>query len=120
MKFLVSPIVLLAFGAAALPVDPALGQVPDGFEMCIAALNCEVYKDAADGSWTFRTVPGKEPGSAWFNSTVSTIGPEAKPETQVHSRQNSFNCNGNTCTGVWTLQDKVEFGTAKPRDVSDK
>lgn len=112
--------ITFAIGVLAAPLDPSLesheDQLPAGFNLCIEAVNCEVYKDD-DGAWSMRYVQGMEPGTDWYNEHANTtveIGPEEDPA--LDKRQSPCNSSNNRmCSYIWVRPDRTLYGTIWPR-----
>ncbi|KAM0530507.1 hypothetical protein ACHAPS_000145 [Verticillium nonalfalfae] len=108
----------LALGAIAVPLDTSevQEQLPNGFNLCIEAKNCEVYK-LDNGEWSFRYIPGMEPGTDWYNehaNTTDEIGPQ--PDDVLDKRQSPCDSsNGRTCSYIWVRPDRTLYGTLWPR-----
>jgi len=117
----------LALSAVAIPLDPTIenrDEIPAGFDLCIEAENCEVYKLDAD-TWSFRFVQGKEPGSDWYNDNVNKteVGPQQKPRDLISTgfeKRQACNSAGQICSHIWASPGRTLFGTTVPRTAVDK
>ncbi|KAH7039816.1 uncharacterized protein B0I36DRAFT_343654 [Microdochium trichocladiopsis] len=122
------PFALHALHVAAVAVNTSLvadSDIPAGFELCIQAENCELYK-LEDGTWSFRFVEGKEPGTEWYNTYANTtgdIGPEREAQqltdVRVDKRQPCSSTNGQTCTHIWVRPHMENYGNILPRTAID-